>query len=88
MAGKGENGGGGLRLKSDKVGSRGFVTVGRAPDVHVGCSTEVGESLDRLVGGTVLSKTDRIVSGDPDDLVATKGGETNSTSGIRDEILS
>ena len=88
LAGKGEDGGSGLRLESDKVSSGGFVTVGGTPDVDVGSSTEVSKSLDRLVGRTVLSKTDRIMGGNPDDLVATQSGKPNGTSGVRDKVLS
>jgi len=87
LAGKGKNGGSGLRFESDEVCSRGFVTVGWTPNVDVGGSTEVGESLDRLVGRTVLSETDGIVGGDPDDLVTSESGETDGTGGVRDEIL-
>jgi len=47
----------------------------------------VSESLDRLVGGTVLSKTDGIVSGNPDDLVTAQSGKADGTSGIRYEVL-
>lgn len=88
LTGKREDGGCGLGLEGAEVGSRGLVAVGRTPDVDVGHSTEVSESLDRLVGGTVLSKTDGIVSGNPYDLVTTEGGEADGTGGIRDKVLS
>jgi len=87
LARKGEDGGSGLGFESDKVGSGGFVTVGRTPDVDVGSSTEVGESLDRLVGRTVFSKTDGIMGSNPDDLVTTQSRETNGTSSVRDKVL-
>jgi hypothetical protein len=48
----------------------------------------VGEGLDRLVGGAVLSETDGIVGSNPDDSVTGERGETDSTSGVRDEVLS
>ena len=47
----------------------------------------MGESLDRLVGGAVLPKTNGIVSGNPYDLVTTESGETDGTSSVRDEVL-
>jgi len=48
----------------------------------------VSESLDRLVGRTVLSKPDGIVGRNPDDLVTSESGETDGTGGVRDEVLS
>jgi hypothetical protein len=47
----------------------------------------VSEGLDRLVGGTVLSETDGVVGGNPDNPVATESGETDGASSIRDEVL-
>ena len=47
----------------------------------------MGESLDRLVGRAVLSETDRIVGGNPDDLVTSESGETNGAGSVRDEVL-
>ena len=88
MARKGEDGRCGLRLKSDEVSGGSFVTVSRTPDVNVRSGTEVGESLDRLVGRSVFSKTNGIVGGNPDNLVATQSGKTDGTSGVRDEVLS
>ena len=87
LARKGEDGRSGPRLESDKVGSGGFVTVGRTPDVDVWSSTEVGESFDRLVGRSVLSKADGIMSGNPDDLVTTQSRKTNGTCRVRDKVL-
>lgn len=48
----------------------------------------MSEGLDWLVGGTILSETDRVVGGDPDNAVTTESGETDGTSSIRDEVLS
>ena len=48
----------------------------------------MSEGLDRLVGGTVLSETDGIVGGNPDDLVTSESRKTDGTGGIRDEVLS
>jgi len=39
-------------------GSDGLLGVSRAEDVDVGEGTEAGDSLDRLMGGTILSDTD------------------------------
>ena len=47
----------------------------------------MGESLDRLVGGTVLSKANRIMGGNPDNLVTTQSRKANSASGVRDKVL-
>jgi len=48
----------------------------------------VSESLNRLVGRTVLPETNGIVGGNPDDLVASKSGETDGTGSVGDEVLS
>ncbi len=50
-----------LALDGDEVGTGHLVTVGRAPEHEVGDGTESDGSLDRLVGGTVLTETDRVV---------------------------
>lgn len=63
---KGDDAGGVLGGEGDIVGSAGLVAISGAPDHAVGGGAEVGESLDRLVGGTVLTETDRVVGGDPD----------------------
>ncbi len=38
------------------------------------------------MGGAVLTKTDRVVGSDPDDAVLGKGGETDGTDSVRDEV--
>ena len=45
------------------------------------------KGLNELVGRAVLSKTDGIVGSNPDDLVTTQSRETDSSSGVGDEIL-
>jgi hypothetical protein len=47
----------------------------------------VGGGFDRLVGGAILTETDRIVGGDPDNLVVAESRETNSAGSIADEVL-
>ena len=86
LAGKGQDGGGVLGGEGDVVSGGGLVTVSRAPDHHVGQGTEVGKSLDRLVSGTVLTKTDGVVGGDVDDTLLGEGRETDGTGGVRDEV--
>lgn len=39
------------------VGSTGLVSISRAPDVAVGEGAEVGDGLDRLVSGSILSES-------------------------------
>ena len=48
----------------------------------------MGESLDRLVGGAILSKTNGIMGCNPNDLVTTESGEADGTSSVRDKVLS
>jgi len=55
LAGKGNDGRSMLGSKSDIVTGGDLVTVGGAPDHAVGGGTEVGEGLDGLVGGPVLT---------------------------------
>lgn len=69
------------------VGGGRLIAVGRTPDVDIGQSAEVCGDFDRLVRGAVLAETDGVVSGDPDDLVMAQCGQTNSASGIGDEVL-
>lgn len=49
-----------------EISSGSLIAVSRTPDHEVGDSTEVGQSLNRLVGRTILTKTDRVVGTDPD----------------------
>lgn len=82
LAGEGDDAGGVVGGESGVVAAAGLVTVGRAPDHAVGEGTEVGESLDRLVGRAVLTETDGVVGGDPDDALAGESGQTDGTSGV------
>ena len=41
-----------------------------------------------MVGRPVLSETNGIMGGNPDDLVTTQSGKTDGARGIRDEVLS
>lgn len=86
LAGQSHDAGSVLGGKGNVVGGAGLVTVGRAPDHAVGQSTEVGQSLDRLVGRTVLTKTDGVVGGDPDGADLGQSRQTDSTGGVRDEV--
>ena len=86
LAGEGKDAGGVLGGKGDIVGSAGLVAIGRAPDHAVGEGTEVGKDLDRLMGRTVLAKTDRVVGGNPDSADLGKGRETDGTGSVGDEV--
>jgi hypothetical protein len=86
LAGKGQDGGSVLGGEGDVVSSGGLVAVSGAPDHHVGQSTEVGKSLNRLVSGTVLTKTDGVVGGDVNDALLGESRETDGTGGVGDEV--
>lgn len=76
-----------LGLESDKVGSAALVSVGRTPEREVGDRTQVDRSLDRLMGRSVLTETDRVVGGNPDDLVVAERRQTDGTSSVADKVL-
>lgn len=56
------------------------------PDGAVGESSEPGDGLNRLVGGSILTESDGVVGGNPDDLVVRESGESDGTGGVRDEV--
>lgn len=86
LSGQSQDAGGVLGGEGNVVGGAGLVTVGRAPHHAVGQGTEVGQGLDRLVGRAVLTKTDRVVGGDPDDALLGQGRQTDGTGGVGDEV--
>lgn len=86
LAGEGDDGWSMLRGESDVVSGGGLVSVSWAPDHAVWKSTEVGEGLNWLMGWSILTKSDGIVSSDPDGADLGKGGETNGTGSIGDEV--
>ena len=86
LAGKGQDGGSVLGGEGDVVSGGALVAVSRAPDHHVGQGTEVSKSLNRLVSGAVLTKTDGVVGGDVEDALLGERGETHGTGGVRDEV--
>lgn len=86
LAGESDDAGGVLGGESDVVGSRRLVAIGGAPDHAVGKGAEVSEDLDRLMGGTILAKTNGVVGGDPDGADLGQGGETDGTGGIGHEV--
>ena len=47
----------------------------------------MSQGFNWLVRGAVLSEADRIVGGNPDNLVAGESGETDGASSVRDEVL-
>lgn len=86
LAGQSHDAGSVLGGEGNIVGSASLVTVSRAPDHAVGQSTEVSQSLDRLVSRTVLTQTNRVVGGDPDNALLGQSRQTDSTSGVGDEV--
>lgn len=86
LAGQGQDAGGVLGGQSDVVSSARLVAVGRAPDHAVGQSTEVSQGLDRLVGRAVLTQTNGVVGGDPDNADLRQGRQTDGTGSVRDEV--
>lgn len=75
-----------LGSQADVISTAGLVTVGRSPDHGVGESTEVSESLNRLVGRTVLTETDGVVGGNPDGSDAGESRQTNGSGSVRNEV--
>lgn len=86
LARKRNDTGGVLGGKSNIVSSARLVTVGRPPNHAVGESTEVCQSLNRLVGRAVLTQTNRVVGGNPDHADLRESRETDGTSGVRHEV--
>jgi hypothetical protein len=84
---QGDDGGCRLCLQGHEVCGRRLIAVSWTPEVGVGQGTEVGGRLDWLMGRSILSQTDGIVSSDPNDLVATESRQTNGTSSITDKVL-
>ena len=86
MAGKSEDGWSGLGGDGHVVCGGGLVAVSWAPDHHVWQSAEMCKCLNRLMSWAVLTKTDRVVSSDPDDPLVRERRQTDSTGGVRDEV--
>ncbi len=81
-----QDAGRGFGRQGDVVGGAGLVAVGGAPDHHVGESAEVGQRLDRLVGGAVLAEADGVVCRDVDDAAVGESGEADGAGGVGDEV--
>lgn len=86
LSGEGEDGGSVLGKDGDEVRGRGLVAVSRSPEGKVGGSSEPSGSLDRLVGRSVLTETDRVVGGDLDDSEVGKSGKSDGTGGVGDKV--
>jgi len=82
LSAQAEDGWGVTAGKGDVIGSRSLISVSWTPGLKVGDSAQVRDSLNRLMGWTVLTETNGIVGGDPDDLVLRKSGQTDGTSGV------
>lgn len=87
LTGEGEDGGSAAGLDGDEVGGRGLVSVCGAPELQVRDGAQVDGDFDGLMCWAILTETDRVVSGDPDDLVAGEGRQTESTNSVADEVL-
>jgi hypothetical protein len=75
-----------LGSEGNVVGSRSLVTISWTPHLHVWKSTEMREGLDRLMGWSILTKSDRVVGGDPDVADAGKGREADRSSSVGNEV--
>ena len=86
LSGEGENGRGVLGEDGNEVRGGSLVTVGRSPEGDVRGGSEPSSGLNRLVRGSVLTETDRVVGGDLDDSEVRKGGQSDGTGGVGDEV--
>lgn len=86
LSGEGENGWGVLREDGDEISGRSLVTIGWSPESDVRGSSEPCGSLDRLVGRSVLTETNRVVSSDLNDSEVGESGKSDSTGSVRDEV--
>ena len=62
------------------------MSVGWSPEGKVWHGSEPSSSLDRLVGWSILTETDRVVGGDLNDSEVRQGRETDGAGGVRDEV--
>jgi hypothetical protein len=86
LTGKSEDGRSVLGGKGRVVGSAGLVAVGGTPDHEVRQSTEVCKGLNRLVSRTIFTKTNGVVSGDPDNADLRQSRKTDGTGSIGNEV--
>lgn len=75
-----------LRQDGHEISGRSLVTVGRSPEGQVGGRSQPSGSLDRLVGRSILSETDRVVSSDLDDSEVGQGRQSDGTGSVRDKV--
>lgn len=86
LAGESNDGGSLLGDEGNVVGGRGLVAVGGTPDLEVWSGAEVGEGLDRLVGGAVLTEANGVVGSNPDVADVGEGRETDGAGGVGNEV--
>ena len=86
LAGQSEDGGSVLGGQGGVVGSAGLVAISGTPDHAVRQSTEVCKSLNRLVSRTILTQTNGVVGGDPDNANLGQGGKTDGTGSVGNEV--
>ena len=87
LTGEGKDGRSGGALEGNEVSGRGFVTVSGTPEVKVRDGTEVDGGFDGLMGRTVFTETDRVVSCNPDNLMFRKSAQPDGTSSVGHEVL-
>lgn len=86
LSGEGHDGRSVLRLDGDHVGGRRLVSVGRSPESEVGGSSQPSSGLYGLMGGSILSKTDRVVCSDIEDSEVGKSGKSDGTGGVGNKV--
>lgn len=86
LTGQSEDAWGGVRGKSRVVSGTSLVAVGGAPNHDVGEGTEVSQGLNGLMGRTVLTQTNRVVSSDVDGTDVGQSRETDRTGSVGDEV--
>lgn len=82
LTGEGDNGGTVLVFKSNKVGTRDFITISRTESQHVGSATGDSKGFNRLVSRTVFTETNRVVGHNIDDTEMGQGRQTGGTPTI------
>ncbi|KAH3661259.1 hypothetical protein OGAPHI_006666 [Ogataea philodendri] len=68
------------------VGSRGLVTICWSPDHQVRNGSQVGQSFDRLMGWTILTQTNGVMSSNPDDWVVRQSRKSHGTGSVRHKV--
>lgn len=70
----------------NEVRSGSLVTVGGSPEGQVGGGSQPSGSLDRLVGWSILTETDRVVGGNLDDSKVRQSRQSDGTGSVGDKV--